>query len=657
MTRTPHRHRSLLCLLAVLLASGQSVAAEHTRILDRRTPQWIKGTLAELDPKWRVASIGAMKDRVVLLVCRDGDPAACSNVRLEDPVRGCDHEVVGPWCLSVGPGGDGDAAEAVAPGLAAMRIDPWTVVPVGDGGQLDLPTVQEQAEGNGGWIPGVLLSGLFLLCMSGLYVVRRAGSGVLRLGLSAVFVVVSLFVALEAVLRFIPPVRSGSRDPSRFDLLAVGGSSMVGHPYFKPVTIPDLVQTVIHGRLGGRFVNLRNLADGGLSAHACWVRLERELVGRERNAPGALLIYTGHNERFASADDPGTPSLFTRLERHSFLLRAMAVRRHRGLAENPAEYELHLRGMIEAALESGVLPILATVSGNDADVEPGVPLDLDVRWARATMGPCRGLEDGGRDREAARCYRDLVADTPQIGALLRYRAARCYEKVGMPEAAELSYLEAIELDPRTRYGRATRAQNEIVRRLAVEYALPLVDVVRTLRDTTTRGLTGNETHSDGHHPNLQGHLAIARLFVEVLAPGASAVPPHLDSREACALLGCDEKHQGAHLQSVCWLLAASVRHPDPRGLLALAERHCEQVLERDPDAVAGWIGVALVQAARRSDVLLGMDSLAQVARWGVSFGGTLAIPPGELRQACALFRTSGVDQDVLDRICRFADPS
>ena len=130
-------------------------------------------------------------------------------------------------------------------------------------------------------VSGTAKSGLFLLFLIVLFVVRRWGSGILRHGLSAVLIAASLFVVLEGVLRFIPPPRTGSTDPFRFDLLAIGGSSMVGYPYFKPVTIPDMVQTMIHGRLEGRFVSLRNLADGGLSAHACWVRLERALVGRE----------------------------------------------------------------------------------------------------------------------------------------------------------------------------------------------------------------------------------------------------------------------------------------------------------------------------------------------------------------------------------------
>jgi hypothetical protein len=237
--------------------------------------------------------------------------------------------------------------------------------------------------------------------------------------------------------------------------------------------------------------------------------------------------------------------------------------------------------------------------------------------------------------------------------LLCYEAAKCAQAGGDVGKARDLYWEAVDLDERKNWGRATRAQNALISRLAAEYRIPLVDAVALLEKESPSGILGNELFVDGQHPSLMGQIMLANAFAEAVARAFDVpiVERFATARDAMAAFDFTADDESAsHVLSAGWLLGMAAQHPWPDDALSLAEAHTRSAIALSPDKFTAWFDLAVVQAARRGGLLRDADALGDLGKWHVFFSASACVPAGDLDAALHRFQLKGADPDVLERI-------
>ncbi len=135
------------------------------------------------------------------------------------------------------------------------------------------------------------------------------------------------------------------------------------------------------------------------------------------------------------------------------------------------------------------------------------------------------LSDLNRDGATKRAGRELCAKQRYGEALQRFTSsqstvealvgsAECLLEAGDHALAGELITVALERDPR---GRARPSLNAVVRRIAAERSLPVVDLERGLMDLAPHGLAGERFFWDHLHLTSEGYLWVARRIVDELA--------------------------------------------------------------------------------------------------------------------------------------------
>jgi lysophospholipase L1-like esterase len=295
------------------------------------------------------------------------------------------------------------------------------------------------------------------------------------------------------------------RDDGRNLVLALGGSSVVGHPMGERRTISSFLRLQLEAARPGAYA-VRSLArpcKGSFYVRQC---AERALD----SGPAALVVYTGHNDfsghrgrypelpmwmersgwwlveaerrlartRFWSLLSPsGALTITPGNDPGAALGEAQAARAYRVILENTVH---NLTDVIELAGERNVPVVLVTLVSNLYEFPTQRP-----RWDEALerasaegLDPEPGIEDF---TEGVRLYRESRFEA----ALAAFRRAR---------------------DARPG-PRAPGMLNEAIRRIAAEYPnAHLVDFERQLEAAALRegigcNFFGTEAYCDGLHPN------------------------------------------------------------------------------------------------------------------------------------------------------------
>ena len=446
---------------------------------------------------------------------------------------------------------------------------------------------------------------------------------------SAVLLVVALAVLLAAfaaegayrqVLR-----RRASRaaGPGAFELYAVGESSMKGLPFGK--SAPDVAGEMLGGVLAGRPLRVINLAEGGNSVYPQAIKAIRTLKYRDKSAPAAVLIYAGHSEQMnAGMRCSRALRLYEAFKEHALIhsllfskvvLRAENYFSFHGVRDL-AHYEFYLRAVLDAAREAGAVPVLATLPSNLCGAEPG------GAQASPELAASVGLELRGQYAEALARYAGLLnrpaaVNDSYLRPYLEYRAGRCLQALGRPEAGA-HLLTALETDPLQ--FRARPSQNALIRGLAADYPAQLVDAEKLFARHSPGGLPGSGLFVDLMHPDETGYLLLARAFAEKLAelfhdklrkeirdPSVFFEPPFSNFTVSGRALKKTEAYTlaGTYL---LWFAGGSAPLPDQ---LALAERNFSKAIAAAPGNTLARTGLRIVRISKKN----GQAAPAEVAAW------------------------------------------
>lgn len=401
--------------------------------------------------------------------------------------------------------------------------------------------------------------------------------------------------------------------PGDYRLYVVGDSTAVGEVYGSRLSFPSLAVTALGGSLAGRPLKLVSVAAPGESIHPQAQAFEKALKDRRGGGPGALVLYSGHNDRTYRSTRPWTEALKEdALSRFPWLKELLLRAHRRGLLARRSSLESverDLRRTIELARERGLTPIVFVPASNLRDVDPGL------------------FEGGSR------------------GPFDRFMRARALEREGRP--AEAEFRRALDEGGPDNFGRASGAQLELLRRLAREYGVPCVDAAELFASRSQGRVPGDDLFVDGHHPNLEGTALLAdalagelaRLHgqpvVRRFAPPAGRLPP-------LTIVAATR----ASLYAGRWFLAVSVRHLEPGLRLDQAERRFGRALALGGDDFSALLGLAAVEAVRR-----GADAEVLLENIGF-YGHAYAVKPGDRPGLLAELAAAGVPGELLRRLER-----
>jgi tetratricopeptide (TPR) repeat protein len=444
-----------------------------------------------------------------------------------------------------------------------------------------------------------------------------------------------------------------------FDLYVAGESTAVGEPYAPGIMFSSLLDGMFGGRLGGRELRIFDLARPGESSYPQAVKLGRALRLHNRSEPGVVLIYSGNNDIGAARGVP-----FFEFLREKFLSRSLLLEdllycveklSPRLRARTLDTYEYNMRRMTELSLAAGLTPMLCTVVSDISDVDPGLFSDSPAERAALRDAAERGLllEASGKRPEAAAYYSGLEKSMPAMLAYAQYRRGKCLLTLGRPAEARECLRKAVDSAGRDNFGRATSQQNDIVRALAAEYRVPLVDAAKIFDAASPEGITGSSFFSDGQHPNMAGYLLLAGGFARQLSvlTGDPVRKSYGSSEEVFRAFSFGKEKQSlAFMDSGRWLFSVAARDALSLERLEMARRRFRQAAALRPGSFSPLLGLGLVDAAESSGLLSGMDDLKWLAKQDFFYGGKYDVPYSRLPAVLKKLSARGVPQKELEEI-------
>jgi tetratricopeptide (TPR) repeat protein len=337
-----------------------------------------------------------------------------------------------------------------------------------------------------------------------------------------------------------------------FRIFGLGGSTVRGRPYETDTSFLKWLQIELNARDAARRYETVNC--GGLS-YASY-RLTRILDEVLQYEPDLILIATGHNEfledrtydsiksRSAAANwaldrlcslrtvraarelygdfesqtggvDAGgslDAEVNTRLD--SLVGYASYHRDEQWRSEVIEQFERSVRGMVETCRQAGVPLVLVNLGENLRDCppfksehKPGLSVQSLERF-QEWFDKATRLDDGS-PKEALNAYRAAESIDDQH-ALLSYRMARCFDRLGEMEQARRYYARAKDLDVCPL--RMLDAMHERLKRIAADAGVPLFDARQLLADLSPDGIPGNDCFMDHVHPSIGMHQRIGRAL-------------------------------------------------------------------------------------------------------------------------------------------------
>lgn len=297
---------------------------------------------------------------------------------------------------------------------------------------------------------------------------------------------------------------------STFRVFALGGSSTAGFPYTFYNGFPARLQERLETYLPDMRVEVINLGMTAVNSYTLW-HLKDYLP---RYQPDAVVIYAGHNEYYGAF---GAGSTIYKLGNYIWL-KHFALRLKGSALYTAIEDLLRPSRSDAEVVEAQSRTMMATVVG-ERRIELGDDVfDAGVRQFEANLSAVlRTFSDHGIPVYVGTLTSNLAGQRP-LGdneeARQLYTEALGRLEVGDTEKALELFLSAKDHDD-IRF-RAPSAMNEVIRRLAAQPGVTLVDVEEAYRRRSTHGIEGNDEFVDHLHPNFEGYDRIGALYFAAL---------------------------------------------------------------------------------------------------------------------------------------------
>ena len=355
-------------------------------------------------------------------------------------------------------------------------------------------------------------------------------------------------------LLFFGPQQFAREKPDRtFRVFGLGGSTVHGRPYENGSSFLKWMELELEGRDSTREYETVNC--GGLS-YASY-RLTTLLDEVLQYDPDLIVVATGHNEFLEDRSyrsEKAQPAWVRWMARQGSQLRTVRLARQvsqgqpdeDGLDEDTdlepevearldtksgyasyhrdeqwrqdviEQYEDSLLVMVEACRTAQVPLVLVNLGDNLRDCPPfksehraKLSVDLLQQW-QALFDQATELDDAN-PAEALELYRQAEAIDGEY-ALLSFRMARCYDRLGELEQTREYYGRARQLDICPL--RMIEELHERLLRVASETDTPLVDAKALAVDASPDRIPGNNCFMDHVHPDIGSHQQIGKLLAD-----------------------------------------------------------------------------------------------------------------------------------------------
>jgi tetratricopeptide (TPR) repeat protein len=374
---------------------------------------------------------------------------------------------------------------------------------------------------------------------------------------------------------FNPQEFQAVKPDNQFRIFCLGGSTVYGQPFHEPTAFPKWLELELNERQSDKDVKVVNCGGISYASHRL-LHVAREVAQYQ---PDLIVLATGHNEFLEDRTYYSLKSQSTteQLARQGILsLRTVAlVRRWLGKDQAPdlapasetrsapakvedvhtrldertgyasfkRDPEWHARVIAEFArmvreialvCDSASTPlILVNLGSNLRDCPPlksghkePFTIEEERQWRRA-FDQADALE--ATDLKAALdAYREAESIDPDY-ALLQYRMARVFDRLGDFDAARDYYLrsKAADICPLRMFDRL----NEVQFQIAKETGTPIVDYRNEIEKLSPGGIPGFDWYVDHVHPGIGGHQRMAGIIAPVIGR-EKLLPIHSDWPQA-----------------------------------------------------------------------------------------------------------------------------
>ena len=403
-------------------------------------------------------------------------------------------------------------------------------------------------------------------------------------------------------------------DAGEYRIVVLGGSSAMGEPFRPWLSVGQIVAWQLQRAVPTRRFELDILAFLGDS-----LEQQHKKLSAIAKRPGAVIIYSGHNEftarfeenrDYSLAEEPRLRLLQSayRVSLHSPFCRLVYELVSKNRLDSPplmngrhqlidpplcspsetvevlADFTARLEALVGYCERIGALPILIVPPANEADYEP----------SRSTLPPTvSGTEQDRLVREFFEAH-GVEATNPALGQSLyrgildrhpgfaeaHFRLGRLLQHAGLIAEALRHFSAALENDGLP--NRCKLAFRDVYQQVATRHPVCIViDGRQELMAASPTGLLDNHLIEDTHHPNLKGQLVLAGAVLRELRDrrtfGESprfSLP--LDPLECCDHFQMDEARLATACErtSVHYLRVSGYRY-DPAERLEKSRRFAQ----------------------------------------------------------------------------------
>jgi lysophospholipase L1-like esterase len=355
----------------------------------------------------------------------------------------------------------------------------------------------------------------------------------------------------------------------------LGSSTAQGYPYAPHANIGKITRLLVGDRIDGHRVRVMNGAGPGKTARV--VRRDAGELVRKLQSPrnNLVFVYLGNNE-------------FARLDRRHDLRRT-----ERALFDEPvvsaterqriaARYREDLENIFATLQRAGLQIVASRSAVNLADWQPNRSVLADPGHADSVRAWLAAAERQREPGAALRHFEGILALEPRF-ALASMRAGACCRALGRHAEARRHFQDAADND-----GNPLREISEldaVLRQVAAEHRVPLLDAPRILAAASPDSLLGFELLWDNCHPNLEGYTLLAQGLVTMLDSLYDVTPQTFSLEAIRDSLGVDRDVERRVLNlegQYCYVASTLTFDPGPR--LARSRLYLERADALGPDA-------------------------------------------------------------------------
>ncbi len=347
-----------------------------------------------------------------------------------------------------------------------------------------------------------------------------------------------------------------------YRIFCLGASTTIGMPYMFNGSYSALLRDRLTTLFPDRHFEVINVGITAVTSYTV-ADLVHEIL---RYEPDLIILYTGHNEFYGALGIASTESIGkswyavrlyltmrkvkTVLLIRDILFKVSSLFRgedrpeggtlmeemagSRSIPYGSADYtramrnfERNLRSIAGMAKRNKTGLLMSTVVSNLRDRPPFVsgfaPGTAEARrdeW-NISMKAGRAALHAGDYEKALRFFETALSmDTTSADA--QYAVAQCCDRLGNTERARRHYINARDFD-QLRF-RAGSDLNSIVRRVAGEERIPLVDMEEVFLRNSPDGIPDKELFWEHVHPTFDGYFLMAKEFCSALAAYGFPVP-------------------------------------------------------------------------------------------------------------------------------------